>query len=404
MGVLLTLERAALALTADISGESIMESLHELHHHFETVLDHSTERALPPLYYQWPQLGRELFTREHVLTDDVASYVTTSGISQQTLPEQEKRQKREKFRNAIIAQLYREEEGYPLDLRYLAFLLVKQGRGGELVGNPSVREQGGSKQALPYTGLEGYYAGSESTSQRPGMTSEDIIQEEANLGAELLKSLKNRAIENYSWANFARLKHILAGEQPTIEELKTLQLLWTEIVRRLHVRIYHNPEFEPTLTENIEHLEHLLFSSPFNTGQEKEMKKVLEKEYHRLMDECDQLSIAEQEQERQERARREYIRADRLEEFHQFRKATYELLAPSGQERYIIGVQDASLKEATITEAITLPDLPERSTYSPTLVHLTPKQLEGYLFLAHLGEVGGDPLVRSALVSDYSSY
>ena len=121
-------------------------------------------------------------------------------------------------------------------------------------------------------------------------------------------------------------------------------------------------------------------------------EKDAEGEYHRLRDEYDHLSTAEQEQERQEEQRRKRIRADRLEEFHQFRKATYEILAASGQGRYAIGVQDTSLKDATITEAITLPDLPDRSTYPPTLVHLTPEQLEGYLFLAHLGEVGGDPL------------
>lgn len=373
-----------------------MEPVHELHYHVEAALDHSTETALPPLYYQWPQLGQELFAREQALTD---------GTSQQTMSEQEKRQKRANIREAIIDQLYRDEEGYALDMRYMAFLLVRRGRGGELVGNPSAIEHGGRRRELPYTGLEGYYAGSERTSQRPGMTSEAIIQEEANLGAELLKSLKKRAIESYAWAGFAHLKHVLAGEEPAIEELKTLQLLWTEIVRRLHVRIYHNSEFEPTRTENIEHLEHLLFYSAFRTEQEKEMKKVLEREYHQLKDAYEQLGAAGQEQERQELARRIHIRDDRLEEFHQFRKATYEMLATGVQEeRYTIGVQDTSLKDATITEAITLPDLPDRSTYPPTLVHLTPEQLEGYLFLAHLGGVGGDPLVRSALVSDASSY
>jgi hypothetical protein len=379
-----------------------MQSIHELHH-VEDVLNRSTEKALPPLHYQWPQLGRELFAREQALTDDMASCATTSDISQQTHLEHEKRQQREKFRNAIIAQLYREEEEYPLDMRYLAFLLVKRGRGGELVGNPFAMKRDGSKQELPYTGLEGYYAGSEKTSEHPGMTSEAIIQEEANLGAELLKSLKKHAIENYSWANFARLKRILAGEQPTLEELKTLHFLWTGIVRRLHVRVYHNPEFEPTLTENIEHLEQVLFCIPFNINHAKEMKKSLEEEYFRLKDEYDHLCTAEQEQERQERQRRIRIRADRLDEFHQFRKATYEMLATSNQERYIIGVQDVSFKDATITETITLPDLRGRSAYFPTLVHLTPEQLEGYLFLAHLGEIGGNPLVRSVLVSD-SSY
>jgi hypothetical protein len=381
-----------------------MQTRHELHHHIETALDHSTETVLPPLHYQWPQLGQELFVQEETLTEGGTSPTTTSDDSQQTLREQEKKQKREKLRNTIIAQLYRDDEGHSLDTRHLAFLLVRLGRGGELVGNPSAIEQDG-KHELPYTGLEGYYAGSERTSQRPGITREAIIQEEANLGAEVLKSLKKRAIANYSWADFARLLHILAGQQqPSIEDLKTLQFLWTETVRRLHVRVYHNLEFEPTLTENIEQLEHLLFCSSFTTEQEKKTQKVLEDDYHRLRKEYNHLSTTEQEQERQERQRRVRIRADRLEEFHQFRKATYEMLAVSGQGRYAVGVQDTSLKDATITEAIALPDLPDRSSYPPTLVHLAPEQLEGYLFLAHLGEVGGDPLVRSELVSEYPSY
>jgi hypothetical protein len=378
-----------------------MQTRHELHQHIEAALDHSTETVLPPLHYQWPQLGQELFVQEEALTKGETNHTATSDVSQQTLLEQEKEHKREIVRNTIISQLYRDDEGYPLDTRHLAFLLVRLGRGGELVGNPSAIEHG-SKHELPYTGLEGYYAGSERTLQRPGITSEAIIQEEANLGAELLKSLKKRAIANYSWADFAHLKHVLAGQQqPSIEDLKTLQFLWTETVRRLHVRIYHNPEFEPTLTENLEHLEHLLFGGSFTTEQEKRVKKTLADDYHRLREEYNHLSTTEQEQERQERDRRIRIRADRLEEFQQFRKATYEMLAASGQGRYAVGVQDTSLKDATITEAIALPDLPDRNSYPPTLVHLAPEQLEGYLFLAHLGEVGGDPLVRSALVSEY---
>ncbi len=394
-----------------------MQPRHELHHHIQAALDHSTETALPPLHHQWPQLGQELFAQEEVLTEGGDKSQTEGGGKSQTegggknqteggashavTIEQEKERRRELIRRAIMAQLYHDDEGYSLDMRHLAFLLVRLGRGGELVGSPSVVELGGSEQELPYTGLEGYYAGSERTPQRPGMTSEDIIQEEANLGAELLKSLKKRAIENYSWSELTRLMHALEGQEPTIDELKTLQLLWAEIVRRLHVRIYHNPEFEPTLTENLDRLEHLLFCDTFRTEQEKEVKKILEEEYHRLKDVYDHLSIAEQEQEREQRQRRMRIRADRLEEFHRFRKATYEMLAISGQGRYVVRFQDSSLQDANITEIITLPDLPDRSSYLPTLVHLTPEQLEGYLFLARLGEVGGDPLVRSALVSEY---
>jgi len=370
--------------------------MHELHQSVEADIDHSTERALPPLQHQWPQLGQELFALEHTHTD-------LNTVNQQPLTEQEKREKREVIRNTIITQLYSGEGEHSRDTRYLAFLLVKRGRGGEIVGNPYTMGKGGSKQELPYTGLEGYYAGSERTPERPGMTCEEIIQEEAKIGAELLKSIKKHAIANDSWADVARLKHILAGQKPDIEELRTLQLFWTGIVKRLHVRIYHNPEFEPTLTEKIEQLEHLLNGTPTRTEQEKQMKRTGEGECHRLIDEYEHLSKAEQEQERQERQTRELIRADRLEEFQQFREATYEILATSGQGRYAIGVQDGSLKDAIITEAITLPDIPDRSVYSPTLVHLTLEQLEGYLFLAHLGDVGGDPLARSMLVSDHFS-
>lgn len=372
-----------------------MRSIHELHHSVEADIDHATETHLPPLYHQWPQLGQELFALEHALTD-------LTGASQQSLTNQEKQEKREEIRHALITQLYHDEGEYSRDTRYLAFLLVKRGRGGEIVGNPFAIGKGGSQQELPYTGLEGYYAGSETTSERLGMTREEIIQEEASIGAVLLKSLKKHAIETNSWVDFARVKQILVGQQPPdLEELRTLQLLWAGIVKRLHVRIYHNPEFEPTLTEKIEHVESLLGSIPARTEQEKRMKEAEDVEYHRIREEYHHLDKAEQEQERQERQKRERIRADRLEEFHQFRQATYEILTASGQGRYDIGVQSTSLENATITESMTLPDLPDRRTYSPTPVHLTPTQIEGYLFLAHLGEVGGDPLARSVLISDH---
>ena len=370
-----------------------MQAIRELQQNIENDIDHYTEKALPPLQHQWPQLGQALLALEHASAH-------LDRVNQQSLTEQEKREKREAFRNAIIKQLYSNEGEYSRDTRYLAFLLVKRGRGGVIVGNPYTMGKGGRRQELPYTGLEGYYAGSERTSERPGMTCEEIIQEEAKIGAELLKSIKNHAIANNSWADFARLKHVLAGQKPDREELRTLQRLWTGVVKRLHVRIYHNPEFEPTLTEKNEQLEHLVSGAPTRTEQEKHIKMTLEGEYHRLREEYNNLSEDEEKQERQQRQTREQIRADRLEEFHQFRAATYEILAASDQGRYTIGVQDTSLKDASIIEEITLPDIPERSTYPPTLVHLTPEQLEGYLFLAHLGEIGGDPLVRSTLVSN----
>ena len=133
------------------------------------------------------------------------------------------------------------------------------------------------------------------------------------IGAELLKSIKKHTIENNSWADFARLKHVLAGQKPDREELRTLQLLWTGIVKRLHVRIYQI-RIEPILTERIEQLEHLVRGGPTRTEQEKHMKTALEGEYHRIREEYNNLSEAEKEQERQQRRTREKIRADRLQD------------------------------------------------------------------------------------------
>lgn len=92
------------------------------------------------------------------------------------------------------------------------------------------------------------------------------------------------------------------------------------------------------------------------------------------------------------------MRENRLTEFHHFHDETYQILT-TFQGRYSLDVQDATFKEATVTETITLPTIPGRQTYPPTLVSLTPEQLEGYLFLATFGDVGGDPLVRSVLVA-----
>ena len=111
------------------------------------------------------------------------------------------------------------------------------------------------------------------------------------------------------------------------------------------------------------------------------------------------MDAAERAQERQERSTRERIRADRLAEFRRFHEETYHILDESGQGHYAVEVRDTSLKEATILETITLPTIPDRHTYPPIDVYITPEQLEGYLFLAKLGEIGGDPLARSVLVS-----
>ena len=51
----------------------------------------------------------------------------------------------------------------------------------------------GQQQELPYTGLEGYYAGSIRTSEYPGMASEEVVQEEAHIGIEILRTIKKEA-------------------------------------------------------------------------------------------------------------------------------------------------------------------------------------------------------------------
>lgn len=363
----------------------------EAHQHMKTALDHDTETVLPPLRHQWPLLGQELFELEHTLTE-----IPESGLP--PLSVQEKREQRVDVRETIIAQVYQEEGHYSRDMRYLAFLLLKQGRAGSIVGNPFTRDKNGKRQELPYTGLEGYYAGVERTPDRSGLTCEEIVQEEANRGAHLLKTLKQQAIEENSWIDLIHLKNTLAGQEQDIEMIRRIQVLWGTIVRRLHVRLYHCPEFEPTLTEQLEQLEELPAPSQVNTEEEKQLQHALKATKDRLRRELEAMSDDERAQERRERKTRAWIRDSRIAEFRRFHDETYQILTTSSQGRYTIGVQDATLKDSTITETITLPDIPGRQMYPFTHVHLTPEQLEGYLFLAKLGNIGGDPLVRSALV------
>ena len=91
------------------------------------------QRSEIALQRQWPQLGRELFTLESALTDTV-------GAHEKPLTEWERTERRASIREKIIAQLYRDEEEYSLDLRYCALLLVAKGRGGDGV-NPFSRTQ-----------------------------------------------------------------------------------------------------------------------------------------------------------------------------------------------------------------------------------------------------------------------
>jgi hypothetical protein len=221
-----------------------MTETDKFHQSIEADIEHDTTAVLPPLRHQWPQLGQELFELEHILTD-----VPDAG--QRLAAEQKKREQQAKIRDTILAQLYQEEGKYSRDMRYLAFLLLKQGRAGSLVGDPYTIEKSGKRLELPYTGLEGYYAGTERTSDRSGLTSEEIVQEEANIGTQILKTLKKQAIEQNSWLAFTHLKDALAWKEQDVEVIKNIQLLWGTVIRRLHARLYHCPEFEPTLTEQM---------------------------------------------------------------------------------------------------------------------------------------------------------
>jgi hypothetical protein len=209
------------------------------------------QQTTNPLQRQWPQLGRELYTLERAL----AAHFVTYG---HTLSENEKMERAQRFRNRVFAQLYNDDEKYSPETRYRAFLVVKNGKAGEIVGNPYFVDMNGQRQEPPYTGLEGYYADSIRTSAYPGMSPETVAQEEAHIGLEMLRTIKKHAIERYTWASFSKMKKGLESGEPDIEDLKNIEILWAEAVRHLHVRIYDNPEFEMTITEQYEQLEKLV--------------------------------------------------------------------------------------------------------------------------------------------------
>ncbi len=344
-----------------------------------------------PLQRQWPQLGRELLTLERALTATIVTY-------ENSLSEQEKMTRKESFKHRIFAQLYRDEEKYSRDARYRAYLFVKEGRGGEIAGNPYYIDANGKKQELPYTGLEGYYAGSVRTPVYPGLTREEMIQEEAHIGAELLRTIKKHAIENYTWSCFAKMMKALEGGEPDVEDLKNISVLWAKVVRRLHLRVYDNYEFEMTITEQIDQLEKLLCLTPEGTVEEKAYKTVLQAEYQRLKTERNSMSDVEKGRERRERKERERTRKEKLRAYNHFREETYALLNEvGGNSAYGIQVSDSQWKDATIIETIRFPETHSRNDYAPIEVMLTREQLDGYLFLAELGDIGGDPLPRSVL-------
>jgi hypothetical protein len=195
------------------------------------------------------------------------------------------------------------------------------------------------------------------------------------------------------------MKKGLASGEPDIEDLKSIEILWAEVVRRLHVRIYDNPEFEMTITEQFEHLEKLVSITPARTQEEKAYKAVLQAEYERLKTEIHHMSEEQKEHEKQERKERERIRKERLKTYNHFRDATYAMLKETGNDEYEIQVHDSRWTDATIIETIQLPKTQARNDYTSIRVALTPEQVEGYMFLTELGDIGGDPVARTVLSS-----
>lgn len=154
------------------------------------------------------------------------------------------------------------------------------------------------------------------------------------------------------------------------------------------------------LTEEIEQIERLLGTVPGRTQEDRVYRNSLQAHYQRLKKERDGMSEEEKENEREERRARERIRQERLAEYNQFREETYDLLQEAGTTEYDITVQDSDWKEANIIEMIRLPKTHTRNDYPSVEVKLTPQQVQGYLFLAKLGKLGGDPLARSVLISE----
>lgn len=335
----------------------------------------------PHIQHQWPVLGQELVAREQRLMSSSAS-------------SQQKQAVQEQLRQETLAQLYLAEGQYSRVTRYLAFLLLKYGRGAEMVGNPVVVVPGSDHLALPYTGLEGYYAGSAQTSLYPGLSQSGILHEEAALGVQIVKRLKKDAIEHHSWAEYIHLRHVLEGKVQQREMLKKLYTIWLTQVSQLRSRVYHNPEFELTITERIERSEQL---EDQRADQDQDDLSIWQKERNRLKEVYATLNEEEKIQERNERKRRGNIRRARILTFQQFRDETYHLLEESHQDRYEVSIQDNSWDKATLIETIVLPRLLARETYPLVEVHFTSDELDGYLFLAQLGEIGADPLTRSDL-------
>lgn len=325
---------------------------------------------------EWPQLARELFELEQEI---LAAHPPAS--------EQAKRAQLERVRSSIL------DDCRHYERQYEAYELVRRGRACEIVGNPHYKGNGQTALPLPYTGLEGYYAGSEALPARPGLTQEQIIQEEATIGLELMRNIKRHCIASYSWSSFTRLRRADEEEATSLDCLKDLYLLWTVVVRRLSQRVYKNEEYQVSPLERLEGL--------IRKDSRLARNSSVQAQYTRLVDEERQLSREQRQEEHAKELARTAVMKNRLQEFTKFREATYAFLrGPAGLFPHIdYCIEDRELASASIVETLCLPKPGDRNASPPYVVNLTPEQVEGYLFLAHLGEKGGDPLTRSMLLA-----
>lgn len=322
----------------------------------------------------WPQLGRMLYQLEHDAID-----------SNEHLNDVQKADLRTKIKDIILEQCSSYER------QYEAFEYVMRGRAVEIVGNPHYLGEDGKRHELPYTGLEGCYVGSEAKPERPGLTQAQIVEEEANIGVELLKRLKKDAIKHYTWASLARISdpdhHVLDKE-----DLKRINLLWACVVHRLNQRIYENEECKKTPLEQVEAI--LRSDSRLASNPAIQQEYIMLKKQEASRGAIDKPVVPTGYNDR--------IFRDRLEEHNRFRRETYALLKEiCGRYGHIeYRIEDEVFAEANILEELRLPKPPHRQSSPASLVKLMPEQVEGYLFLARLGENGGNPLARSILTSE----
>lgn len=206
---------------------------------------------------------------------------------------------------------------------------------------------------------------------------------------ELVKRIKKYYVDHYLWIDFAKIQKASENETTDIEVLRHLNLLWTSVVRRLNQRIYENEEGKTSPFELLE----ILFRKDQKIAKDPSMQAM----YVRLLKEEKEKS----EEEKKKKQENERIFRNRVEEHTTFRAGTYAHLKDAcGRICHIdYAIADASFADANITETLYLPEPPDRNRALSYMVDLTPEQLEGYLFLASLGEMGGNPLTRSVLTA-----